>query len=209
MDQNETWHGGRLGPGHTVLDWNPAPQTGNSPQFSPRVCCGQIAGWTKMPLGMDVDLGPDDIALDGDSAAPPPLQKGEGEHSTLPRILAHVLWPNGCMDQDATWYRDRPSRPRHIVLHGDPAPLKGAQQPPIFRPCLLWPKGWMDQDYTCYGGRSRPRPHCVRWGQAPRRKGAQQSSSFQPMFIVAKRSPISATAGLLFTCRTMGWLVGV
>ena len=32
--------------------------------------------------------------------------------------------------------------PRHIVLHGDPAPppKKGAQ-PPIFGPCLLWPDG--------------------------------------------------------------------
>jgi len=25
MDQSETWHGGRLGPGHTVLDGYPAP----------------------------------------------------------------------------------------------------------------------------------------------------------------------------------------
>jgi len=28
----------------------------------------------------------------------------------------------------------------HIVLHGVPAPAKGAQQPPSFRPCLLWPR---------------------------------------------------------------------
>ena len=29
--------------------------------------------------------------------------------------------------------------PGHIVLDGVPAPVKGAQQPPIFGPCLLWP----------------------------------------------------------------------
>jgi len=27
----------------------------------------------------------------------------------------------------------------HIVLDGVPAPAKGAQQPPLFGPCLLWP----------------------------------------------------------------------
>jgi len=30
--------------------------------------------------------------------------------------------------------------PGHIVLHGYPAPPKGAR-PPIFGPCLLWPNG--------------------------------------------------------------------
>ena len=31
--------------------------------------------------------------------------------------------------------------PGHIVLDGDPAPpAKGAQQPPLFDPCLLWPR---------------------------------------------------------------------
>ena len=28
----------------------------------------------------------------------------------------------------------------HIVLDGVPAPVKGAQQPPLFGPCLLWPR---------------------------------------------------------------------
>ena len=30
--------------------------------------------------------------------------------------------------------------PGHIVLDGVPASAKGAQQPPIFGPCLLWPR---------------------------------------------------------------------
>jgi len=45
-----------------------------------------------MKLGMEVDLGPVDIVLDGDS------KRG---HSS-PHFSAHVLWPNGWMDQDAT-----------------------------------------------------------------------------------------------------------
>jgi len=32
------------------------------------VCCGQMAEWIKMPLGMEVRLGPHDFVLDGDAA---------------------------------------------------------------------------------------------------------------------------------------------
>jgi len=85
MDQNETWHGGGLGPGHIVLDADPAvPQKGYSPhQFSAHVRCGQTAGWIKMPLGMEIGLGSGDFVLDGDSA--PRQEKG---HS--PQFSAHV-----------------------------------------------------------------------------------------------------------------------
>jgi len=30
--------------------------------------------------------------------------------------------------------------PGHIVLDEVPVPAKGAQQPPLFGPCLLWPR---------------------------------------------------------------------
>ena len=65
-----------LGPGHIVLDGDPAPPPpkGNSPQFSAHICYGQMAGWIKMPLRMEVGLGPGDYVLDGDPASPP--QKG-------------------------------------------------------------------------------------------------------------------------------------
>jgi len=42
-----------------------------TPQFSAHVRCGQTAGWIKMSIGMQVGLGPSDIVLDGDPAAPP------------------------------------------------------------------------------------------------------------------------------------------
>jgi len=46
-------------PGHVVLNGDPAPpEKGHStPNFSAHVCCGQTAGWIKMPLGMEVFLG--------------------------------------------------------------------------------------------------------------------------------------------------------
>jgi len=58
-----------LGPGHIVLDRTQLPsQKGHSPQFSAHVCCGQMAGWIKMPLGMEVSLSPRHVVLDGDPA---------------------------------------------------------------------------------------------------------------------------------------------
>ena len=44
----------------------------HSPQFLAHVYCGKMARWIKMPLGTEVGLGPDDIALDGGLL---PLQK--------------------------------------------------------------------------------------------------------------------------------------
>ena len=62
-----------LGPGHIVLDGNPAPPPlkGHSPQFSVHICCGQMAAWIKMPLGMELGLNPGDFVLDGDPLYPP------------------------------------------------------------------------------------------------------------------------------------------
>ena len=46
-----------------------------------------MAGWIKMPLGMEVGLGPGHFVLDGDPALPPP--KG---HSP-PIFFPYLLWP--------------------------------------------------------------------------------------------------------------------
>jgi len=66
--QDETWHVGRPRPWpHCVRGGNPK---GHSPQFSSHICCGQMAAWIKMPLGMGLCLGPGDFVLDGDPACP-------------------------------------------------------------------------------------------------------------------------------------------
>ena len=63
---------------------------------------------------------------------------------------------------------------------------------------VLWPNGWMDQDATWYAARPRPRRHCVRLEHSsPTERGTAAPLTFRPMSIVAKRSPISATAELL------------
>jgi len=60
------------------------------PQFLAYICCGQTAGWIKMPLDREVGLVAGNIVLDGDPAPPPP--KG---HSLPPNFGPCLLWPNG------------------------------------------------------------------------------------------------------------------
>jgi len=65
-----------------------------------------------MPLGMELGLCPGHIVWDG---APAPSERGT---APPPIFVPCLLWPNGWMDQDATWYRGRP-RPRpHSVTWG-------------------------------------------------------------------------------------------
>jgi len=102
-----------------------------------------MAGWIKMPLCMEVGLGPDDFVLDGDPA--PPLQKGD----RAPKFSAHVY-----CGQTARWIKmaigmEVSLGPAHIVLDGDPAPAplpKRGQCSPNFRPMSTVAKrldGWI------------------------------------------------------------------
>jgi len=61
-----------LGPGDFVFDGDPAPQKkGTAPtQFLAHVYCGQMAGWIKMPLGTEVNVGSGDVVLDWVVAPP-------------------------------------------------------------------------------------------------------------------------------------------
>jgi len=40
-------------------------------QFLAHICCGQTVGWIKVPLGMEVGIGPGQIVLDEDPANTP------------------------------------------------------------------------------------------------------------------------------------------
>jgi len=109
-----------------------------------------------MKLGMQVGLGPCHIVLGGDPA-PPPL-KGHGP----PIFGPYLLRPNGCMDQDVTWYGGRP-RPKRLCVRWEPRsslPKRGSL--PIFCPCLLRPNGWMDEAGTWHGGRPQPELRTLR-----------------------------------------------
>jgi len=87
MDQDETWHGGRPRPRPQCVTRGPSsPKKGAQPrpQFPAHVCCGQTAGWIKMPLGTEVCLGPGDTVLDGDPS--PPAERG----TAAPLFSAYV-----------------------------------------------------------------------------------------------------------------------
>jgi len=140
-----------------------------------------------MPLGMETRPRPD-CARWGPSSPP---QKG----GTAPNFRPMSIVPKRLVDQDALGM-EVGLGPGHIVLDGNllPFPKKGTQPPTIFGPCMLWPNGWMDQNATWYKDRPRPRPHCVTWGpSSPSHKG-HSPQNIWPMSIVARRSPISATA---------------
>jgi len=111
MDQDETWHADR--PQRWQHGDTTPPKRGTThPHFSAHVYCGQTAGWIKMPRGVEVGLGPGHIVLDGDPTRP------------IPRVVQApffgqgLLWPNGWMEQDATWYGDRSRPMQHCVRWG-------------------------------------------------------------------------------------------
>jgi len=100
MGQGETWHASRPPSQLHCIRWGPSsppPKGAGAPQFSAHICCGKMAAWIKMPLGREVGLSPSDIVLDRDPAPSPTT--GEGP----PIFGPYLLWPNGWIDQDATW----------------------------------------------------------------------------------------------------------
>jgi len=124
MDQDGTWHADRPQPRRLCVRWGPSPlpKNGEIPQFSAHVYCDQMAPWTKMPFGTEVGLGPGEIVLDGDPARPSQI------------FRPFLLWPNGWMHQNATWYRGWPRPKRHCVRWGpsSPSPKRGRSSPPQF-----------------------------------------------------------------------------
>jgi len=161
-----------LGPGHIVLDWNPAPlpRRGTASQFSAHICCGQMAGSNTMPLDRKAGLDQSDIVLDGDPA-PPPSKRGQS-----PQFSAHVY-----CGQTTGWIKmplgtEVGLSPGNIVLDADPAPQPSAN---------FWPMSVVAT--LSYMGTQLL---TLKRGTAP--------PLFRLMSIVAKWSPISTTAEHLF-----------
>jgi len=144
------------------------------PQSSAHICCGQMAAWIKMSLGMELGLGSGEFVLNGDPAPP-----------------AHVY-----CGQTAGWMKvvlgmEVGLSPGDFVLDGDPVPFpqKGAEPfSPIFGSFLFWPNGSMHQNATWYGCWPQPRGLSVRWRLSPPSptKGAEPPPNFWPISIVPK-----------------------
>jgi len=87
MDQDVTWYGGRPRFTRHCVRWDPGPPLlkGHSPQFSANIRCGQTAGWTRMPLGVEVGLGAGDCVRWGPDY---PQKKG---HTTPPNFWSMFI----------------------------------------------------------------------------------------------------------------------
>jgi len=86
-----------------------------------------------MANGTEVGLCSRHIVLDGDPANLPKMG------AEAPPIFGpFLLWPNGWMHQDATWYGGR-LQPRGLCVRWGPIapPQKGGGAPQIFGPYLL------------------------------------------------------------------------
>ena len=94
VHQDTTWSGGRPQPRRLCVRWGPSyPQkkgTPTSTQFLAHVYCGQTAGWMKMPLATEADLGSCHIVLDGVPAA-----RERGTACTSPLFSAHIYCGHG------------------------------------------------------------------------------------------------------------------
>jgi len=131
MDQDETWHTGRPRPWPHRIRWGPSSPSskGAHPQFSAHVCCGQMAGWIKMPLGMEVGLGPGDFVLHGNPAPSP--KRGQS-----PQVSAHVY-----CGETAGWIKmalgvEIGLGQGHMMRTQIPSRKEG-QKPPNFRPISI------------------------------------------------------------------------
>ena len=84
-DQDATWYEGRTRPRRLCFGWGPhslSQKGGRAPKFSANGYCGQMAGWIKIVVSMEVGLSPGNFMLDGNPThplqklgeAPPPRQ---------------------------------------------------------------------------------------------------------------------------------------
>jgi len=124
-----------LGPGHIVLDGDPAPppQRGTAPNVRPIPVAAKWMHGSRRHLLMEIGLGQGDSVLDGDPALPP--HKGDRAPS---KFSAHVY-----SGQTAGRIKmvlaigGRPQSRRLCVRWGPSSPRKSAQPPPNFCPMFI------------------------------------------------------------------------
>ena len=169
-----------LSPGDFVLDGDPAPSPKKEqrPPFLAHRYCRQSAAWTKL-LGLSAN----DIVLHGDRAPSPKTIRAQP-----PIYRPCLLWPNGCMYQDTTWYRATPQPRLHCVrLEPSSPPLKGHS--PQFSANVRCGQtaGWTKMPLGMEIGLS-PGDFVFDGDPAtPRKKGTPTPPNFWLMSIVAKR----------------------
>ena len=156
---------------------------GRSLQFLAHVYGGQTAGWMKLVLGMEVGLSPGQFVLDGD---PVPFPE-KGAETPSPIFSPFLLWPNGCMHQNATLYGARPGPRRLCVRWGSRCTLpKSGAELHYCGQTAGWMKTSLGTEVDISAG------HIVLDGFAALRlRGTAAPPSFRPMSIVATVAHLS------------------
>ena len=117
----------------------PLPQRGTAPNFRPMSVVAKLLDglirYRYMPLGMEVGSAQSTLYSMG-----PRYPQKKGHTHPHPIFGPCLLWPNGWMDQDATWYGSRRRQNWNILLDGVPALGERDTAGPSFGPCLLWPR---------------------------------------------------------------------
>jgi len=127
MHQDATWCGDRPQPRRLCVRWGPSfpsPEGAQSPHFSAMSVVAKRPGglrwhlvWTKASVQATLcSMGTQ-------------LLQNRGHTHHHPVFGPCLLWPNGWMDEDATWYESRP-RPRpHCIRRGLCSPRKRYSNP--------------------------------------------------------------------------------
>jgi len=111
----------------------PLPLGGTAPNFRPMSVVAKRLDGLRCHLVWRLASAQATLCLMGTHL---PQKKG----TSPPYFWPMFIVPNGWMDQDATWYRGKPRPRRCCVRRGPSSPARGAQQPPLFGPCVLWPR---------------------------------------------------------------------
>jgi len=139
-----------------------------------------------MKLGLQVGLGPGHIVLDGDPAPSSPSPKGGQSH---PIFGPYLLHPNGCRDQDATWYGGRAQMGTPLL-----PPQKGGRAPEFSAHVYCGQTaGWIKMVVGMELGLG-PDDIVLDGDLAPtllKKGGRAPLLNFWPMSIVAKRLDVS------------------
>jgi len=114
-----------IGPGDFVFDGHPASprKKGHSPtHFLVHVYCGQTAGWIKVPLGTEVNLGPATLL---DVVAAPP-KRGTAQFSVHVYCGETAGWTKTPLGTEVEL------GPSHMMLDGNPSPCERGTAVPLF-----------------------------------------------------------------------------
>jgi len=156
---------------------------------------------------MEVGLDPGNFLFDGDPATP-----RKRAHPPHPIFGPCLLWPNGWMHEDATWYGSKP-RPRpHCIRRGPSSPRKGHSSSPSFRPMSIVAtvaRLMLLSSCLCSSSVKFPRTFCTRNDRPTCYKIFHVTLNVLQHYLVKlENNTIAADFSSIFACETLKLICG-